>query len=134
MVRAFTYWGGSGESLPVSQKFANSPPPRKITSVGSSLSNFYYSPPPHHQKSIPPLTKQQFSGDNPILNSIFSCSHCSCSIFVLISYSLEKQFMLILILIDVQYLQKAIFSFEKDSNPQNYCSSGSLHPEKKFLQ
>ena len=40
--------------------------------------------------------------------------------------------MLILILIDVQYPQKAVFSFEKGSNCQNHSSSGSLHPVKKF--
>ena len=34
--------------------------------------------------------------------------------------------MLILILIDVQYSQKAVFSFEKDLNGQNYSSS-SFH-------
>ena len=39
--------------------------------------------------------------------------------------------MLISILIDIQYSQKAIFNFEKGSNRQNYCSSGSLHPVKK---
>ena len=39
--------------------------------------------------------------------------------------------MLILILIDVQYSQKAVFSFEKDLNCQNHSSSGSLHPVKK---
>ena len=36
--------------------------------------------------------------------------------------------MLILILIDVQYLQNAVFSFEKGSNRQNHFSSGSHHP------
>ena len=35
--------------------------------------------------------------------------------------------MLILILIDVQHLRKAVFSFEKGSNRQNHSSSGSLH-------
>ena len=40
--------------------------------------------------------------------------------------------MLILILIDVQYLQKAVFSFEKGSNGQNHSSSGFHHPVKKF--
>ena len=40
--------------------------------------------------------------------------------------------MLIFILIDVQYSQKAIFSFEKDSSCQNYSSSGSLHLVKKI--
>ena len=35
--------------------------------------------------------------------------------------------MLILILIDVQYSQKAVFSFEKFVNCQNHISSGFLH-------
>ena len=41
------------------------------------------------------------------------------------------QVMLILILIDVQYLQNIVFSFEKGSNSQNYSSSGSHQPIKK---
>ena len=39
--------------------------------------------------------------------------------------------MLILILIDVQYSQKVVFSFEKGLNCQNLSSSGFLHPVKK---
>ena len=39
--------------------------------------------------------------------------------------------MLILILIDVQYSQTAVFSFEKGLNGQNY-SSGSHYPVKKI--
>ena len=39
--------------------------------------------------------------------------------------------MLILVLIDVQYLQKAIFSFEKGMIGQNNSSSGFHHPVKK---
>ena len=35
--------------------------------------------------------------------------------------------MFILILIDVQYSQKAVFSFEKGLNCQNHYSLGSLH-------
>ena len=41
--------------------------------------------------------------------------------------------MLILILIDVQYSQKAVFSFEKGLNYQNHSSSGFLHLVKKSL-
>ena len=37
-----------------------------------------------------------------------------------------------LILIDVQYSQKAVFSFEKGLNGQNHSSSGSHHPVKKI--
>ena len=41
--------------------------------------------------------------------------------------------MLILILIDVQYSLKAVFSFEKRSNGQNHSSLCSLYPvEKSF--
>ena len=38
--------------------------------------------------------------------------------------------MLILILINFQYSQHAVFSFEKGSNRLNHSSSGSLHPVK----
>ena len=45
--------------------------------------------------------------------------------------------MLILILIDVQYSQKAVFIFEKGSDCQNYSSLGNNQPAKdlpaKFL-
>ena len=40
--------------------------------------------------------------------------------------------MLLSILIDGQYSQKAVFSFEKGLNRQNYSSSGSLHTVKTF--
>ena len=40
--------------------------------------------------------------------------------------------MLIFILMNVQYSQKAIFSFEKGSNHQDHSFSGSLHLVKKF--
>ena len=39
--------------------------------------------------------------------------------------------MLILILINVQYSQKAVFSFQKGSNHKKHSSSGPLHPVKK---
>ena len=81
---------------------------------------------------VAPITKQQFSKYNPIKHSIFSCSHCSCSIFLLVSYSLDTQVVLSLILIDVQYLQKAVSSFEKGLHCQNHSSSGSQHPVKKI--
>ena len=41
---------------------------------------------------------------------------------------MDSQVMLILTLIDVQYSQKAVFSFEKGLNCQNHSSSGSLCP------
>ena len=68
-------------------------------------------------KFLFPPTKSQF---NPIKNKsvIFSCIHYCCTIFVLISCT----FMLVLILIDVQYSQNAVFSFENFSNRQNHLS------------
>ena len=55
----------------------------------------------------------------PNKNFIFSCSHRSCTVFILTSYSLYTQVMLIIILIDVQFLQNVVFSFEKGANGQN---------------
>ena len=40
--------------------------------------------------------------------------------------------MLILILVDIQYLQNVVFSFEKDSNGQKHSSSDSHPPNKKI--
>ena len=82
---------GMGESL-TNQKFAHSPPPHQILILS-------------RQKSCQPNKKNK--------NVIFSCSHCSCTIFVLISYSFDTQVMLI-------YSQNAVFSFAKCSNNQNH--------------
>ena len=57
-------------------------------------------------------------------------AHSVSHLGFLFSYSLDTQVMLILILIDVQYSQKAILSFEKGSNCQNHFSCGSLCPAK----
>ena len=46
--------------------------------------------------------------------------------------SLDIQVILILILIDVQYLQKAVFRFEKGLNHQNHSPSASHHLVKKI--
>ena len=46
-------------------------------------------------------------------------------------YSLYTKVKLTLILINVQYLQNTVFSFEKDSNGQNNLSSNAHHPTKK---
>ena len=54
-----------------------------------------------------------------------------CTIFVLISYSFDTQTTLILILIDVQYTQNAVFSFEKSSNYQSDSCLGSHHAVEK---
>ena len=41
--------------------------------------------------------------------------------------------LILIVLINVQYSQKAVFSFEKGLNFQNYSSSVSLHPVKKKI-
>ena len=63
---------------------------------------------------------------------IFSCTHCSCNIIALISHSLYTRIMLILILIDVQYSEKAVFNSEIASNCENHSYSGSHHLVKNF--
>ena len=75
-------------------------------------------------KFLFPPTKRQTSFLAGVIAPVYT-------IFVLISYSFETQIMLILILIDVQYQQNAIFSFEKFSIRQNHSSSGSHHLIKK---
>ena len=61
----------------------------------------------------------------PNKNVIYSCKHYSCTIFILTSYCLYTQIMLLLILIDFQYLQNVVLSFEKDWNAQNHSLSDS---------
>ena len=79
-------------------------------------------PPPSfyclHQRLVLPLNKTFYVINQK--NVSFSCSHCSCTIFMLPSYSLHTQAVPVLILINVQYLQIAVFSFEKDLNGQKY--------------
>ena len=122
----FSYCEGWGKAPPTSWKFAYFPTPGKLPPVDPLPPNFY---PPSlpHQRLIPP--------SSPLNNNFhvitqwkphFSCSHCSCTIFVLISCSLYTQVMLILI------LNEAVFSFEKGSNGQNHSCSFSHHPVKKF--
>ena len=97
----------------------------------SLLGRWGESPYPATNLLIPPSSPPNFYSLPPKDNStqqknkkvIFSCSHCSCTIFVWISYSFDTQTMLILILIDVQYSQNAVFSFGKFSNRQNHSSS-----------
>ena len=66
--------------------------------------------------------------------SFLAVAICSCTIFILTLYSLYTQVMPILILIDVQYLQKVAFIFEKGLHDQNHSSSGFNHPLKKSCQ
>ena len=90
--QGFSYGGGWGKS----------PPHRKI-----SPNRLF----PPHQRLIAPLNNSfQVITLHPI-KTIFNCSHCSYTIFVLISYSLDTQVRLNLILIDVQYSKKGVFSF-----------------------
>ena len=83
-IQGFPYWrgGGDGGVLPPTKNLHIHPLPTKL---------YTYSLPPK-------VNLTQYKNKNVI----FSCSHCSCTIFVLISYSLDKQVMLILILINIQ--------------------------------
>ena len=81
-------------------------------------------PSPPHQKSIQPNKKKHH----------FQLQSSSCTIFVLISYSFETQIIPILILINVQYSENAVFNFEKFLNHQNHSSSGSYQLVKKSPQ
>ena len=76
--------------------------------------------------------RSRFPSPPPNFYSLPTISHCFCTIFlfVLISYSFDTQVTLILILIDVQYSQNPVFSFEKGSSRQNH-SSVSHHLIKK---
>ena len=76
-----------------SDSFPQSGPPPLSRPLNEFLLPFL-SPPPHPP---PPLT----SNFHVISQKISSCSHCSCTIFILPSYSLDTQVMLILILINV---------------------------------
>ena len=91
-----------------SQRFAYSPPPRKITPppVDSLSTKFLCSA---ATTSHTP-TKQQFSSYNPIKTAFLDVVIAPAPFLFKIPYSLDTQFMLILILIDVQYSQKAVFN------------------------
>ena len=59
--------------------------------------------------------------------------HWFCATFILTSYCLFIQVVLILILIDVQYFQKIVLSFVKVSNVRNNSSPNSHYPVKNSL-
>ena len=84
----------------------------------------------HQRLTAPPLNKNFHVISQE--NFIFSCSHCSCTIFILPSYSLRTQVKLILILINVQYLQIVVFSFKKGLIGQKYSSSDSHQPIRQY--
>ena len=92
--------GGMGRVPSNETNFFLFPPPEKVSS--STLPHPKFSSP--CQRLISP-TKQQFPCYNPTKSFSFSWEHCSCIIFILNSYSLNRQVMLSLILVDVQYLQ-----------------------------
>ena len=118
----------TGGSPPTNQKYATYPlTPGKTPHVDSHQSNFYFSS--SKVNSFPPPLNNNFHVIS-YKNFIFSCCHCSCTIFILTSYFLYTGVMLILILIDAQYLQNIVFSFEKGSNGQIDFSSGFHHPIK----
>ena len=106
-------YGGIGEVPPTKQKFSYPLPPHQV---------FVSSP--------PKANSTQWKNKNVI----FSCSHCSGTIFVLNFILFWKTGHAILILTDVQYSQNTAFSFEKFSNRQNYSFSGSLDLVKKSPQ
>ena len=75
----------------------------------------------------PPLNKNlKIFILQPNKNFIFSGSHCSCTIFVSISYPLHTQVILILIL--------SVGVHKKGSKFQNNSSLGSHHLQKKSSQ
>ena len=89
-------------------------------------------PPPAKTLLIPPSTPHQIFISSP--KSIQPNKKIKTSFLVvvippvplvLISYSFETQIMPILILINVQYSQNAVFNFENFLNCQNHFSSGS---------
>ena len=80
--------------------------------------------PPHLEKFSLSIT--------PSENFIFSCSNCSCTIFVLTSYSSYTQVMLILLIFNIYRM--FFFNFKKSRNGQIHSSSDSQHPIKKFQQ
>ena len=105
------------------QKSDHLPPSRKIPSIRHPLPNFYCL-----RQRLTLLLNNIFHVKPQ--NSICSCSHCSCTFFILPLYSLHIQVILILILINVQYLQISVFSFEKGLKGQKH-SSDSHRPTKQ---
>ena len=87
-------------------------------------------------KCLSPSTKRQFPCFNPVKKIIFSflaTVYCCCTIFILTLSFLYIQVMLILISVNVQCLQNAVFSFEKGSNSQDHSPSDSHNPIKNLF-
>ena len=118
LIRVFSS-GATPHHSPMSLKWESPPTRENPFAVASPNQIFILS----HQRFIPPLDNQiTIFILEPHKDFIFSCSHCSCTIFILNLQSLYIQVMLILILIDVQYFQNLVFSFEKGSNVQYHFS------------
>ena len=79
-----------------SDSFPQSGPPPSVDPLTEFLLPFLLPQPPP-----PPPPPQLTNNFHVISQKISSCSHCSCTIFILPSYSLHTQVMLILILINV---------------------------------
>ena len=111
-----------GESFPTSQKFAQKSP--------STLpqQTLIHSPKVHF------LQLNNSFHCNPIKTSFLALAIAPVPFFILTSSSLYTKITLVLMLIDVQYLQNVVFSFEKASNVQNHSSSDPHHSIKSSLQ
>ena len=118
----FSLLGRWGESPPLAENLLIPSPPGKIHPSRFSPSDSYLT----HQRFTPPLNNNFHVITNK--NFTFSCRDCSCIIFILTLYSLYTQVMLILILINVQYSQNAVFSFEKGLNDQNHSFTPAQIP------
>ena len=108
--RVFSTGGRSRCPYPTGQKFTH------FSSKG-------HLPSPQLSKNFHVITQQKLH--------FFSCSLYSCTIFILPSYFLYTQVMLILILINVQYLQNVVFSFGNGLSGKNHSLSDSHHPVEK---
>ena len=89
------------------KKFDRPPPSGKNPSPVDPSPNFYC----FHQRFVPPLNNNFHVISQK--NFIFSCSHCSCTIFISPLYTLHTQVMPMLILTNIQIVD---FSFERGLN------------------
>ena len=83
-----------------------------------------YTTPPNvhclHQRLPPPVNYTIIFMSPLNYTIIFSCRHCSCTVFILFSYSLYTQVILILVLINVPYLQIVVFTLDKGLNDAKF--------------
>ena len=98
---------------PASQKFTHPPIWKNPPPVDSLSPNVYL--PLWHQRLISPhqITISCYNPINPIKPAFSTVVVPPLPIFILSSFSLYTQVMVILILIDVQYLQNVVFTLEK---------------------